>query len=769
MNSCLYLWLEVALASALFFLMAMDYRRTHEKIYKLLSLVFLFMVFKSLVFQFINITDAKWMLDSSKATAVRIHPSDTLLNSLYVYKNFVIQFLDAVFVILFAYSIIIVRKEADGSDAKGKYTARLIMVLTALLILIGASVVTLSSDEKVVVHDTVTSEFMDEYRIDPDKQKSTSSTFEREMLTQRDYERFLSAEMITELEESTKKFKPGVVTVFNEESMEVYSMYYTLDSALTPYFTYLIGLAIALKVLVIVLAFMSIGSIYGYIANVLGYLGKSRVFIIVSLILSAIYAPASLLAYATPAWFGFEAIVLVLIVVFALKAHNHSIDEVEEEVLDLGRQKEIIIELMRDISSVVGSGDFDLDTVVKHIVDASVKGANGARGGTILLKDSITNRLQVSYVSGLYPPTKSFNIVSGMALTETIIVEKFKSENIAVGEGYLGQVAQSGESIFIPDVMKEENFIQTIPGTMEVASFIAVPLKSHDEVFGVLSVVHDDRLFMDSDLSLIQTLGEQAAITIRQIQMYQEVLEKKQAEKELGVAGEIQGTLVPHTFPQANKYDMYAFSIPAKGVGGDYYDYIDFGNNKIAVTMFDVSGKGVPAALIMVMIRSILRTIATLDEETHDILTKLNNTISEEIVEDRYATGFYLLFDAERGIMSYTNAGHGPLILYRAKDDTFESLDTDGMPVGIMTGVEYGQGYTTLERGDIAVLYTDGITEAMNETHEEYGMDRLYEVIRSMKREPAQMISNKILEEVNRFVGTAPQHDDETLLIFKMK
>jgi len=256
---------------------------------------------------------------------------------------------------------------------------------------------------------------------------------------------------------------------------------------------------------------------------------------------------------------------------------------------------------------------------------------------------------------------------------------------------------------------------------------------------------------------------------LKQIEMYTEVLEKKQAEKELGVAGEIQSSLVPHVFPEASKYEIFAFSIPAKGVGGDYYDYIDFGNNKLAVTMFDVSGKGVPASLIMVMIRSILRTIASLEEETKDILTKLNDTISEDIVEDRYATGFYLLFDAEKGIMSYTNAGHGPLILYRAHKDEFEFLDTDGMPVGIMPGVEYGQDFTTLDPGDVALLYTDGITEAMNLAHEEFGMERFYQVVRENAKGTAKDIADSMLAHVNEFVGTAPQHDDETLLVLKMK
>ncbi len=151
------------------------------------------------------------------------------------------------------------------------------------------------------------------------------------------------------------------------------------------------------------------------------------------------------------------------------------------------------------------------------------------------------------------------------------------------------------------------------------------------------------------------------------------------------------------------------------------------------------------------------------------MMAKLNNTISLEIVEDRYATGFYLLFDGEKGIMSYTNAGHCPLILYRSHSDEFEFLDTEGMPIGIMSGVEYGQNYTIMERGDIAILYTDGITEAMNFKHEEFGFDRLKEVIRQYKRESSKEICNKIIEAIKVFAGNAPQHDDETILVLRMK
>ncbi len=526
---------------------------------------------------------------------------------------------------------------------------------------------------------------------------------------------------------------------------------------------------IAAKLILIIFAWgavrrMSIG-ISGHVKIVATYSGIIYFFFVIEIAYNVL---SVLNYYQRPIWFSLQCISIILFSFFAFGVHSGYVESLKERILSLIKERDSLIQLMKEISVVVGGEEFELETVIKIIVDNSVKVTN-ARGGVLLLKDKITNRLSVSYIKGLYPPTKTLKNIQNVTVTENIIIEKLKAEKIAIGEGLLGEVAETGEAIYIPDVVKDERFIQTVSDHILVTSFLAVPLKTKEDVFGVLSVVDDSKFFQENDLSLLETLGEQAAITITQIQMYQEVLEKKQAEKELGVAGEIQASLIPHSFPQSDKFEIFGFSIPAKGVGGDYYDYIDFGSNKVALTMFDVSGKGVPAALIMVMIRSILRTVATLNEDTKDVIARLNNTIAEEIVEDRYATGFYLLFDAEKGIMSYTNAGHGPLILFRANTDEFEFLDTEGMPIGIMSDIDYGQNYTILERGDIAILYTDGISEAMNQLHEEFGLERFKDVIRNNKKDGAREICNRVLEAVTTFCGTAPQHDDETLLVLKSR
>ncbi|OHD57135.1 MAG: hypothetical protein A2Y33_09425 [Spirochaetes bacterium GWF1_51_8] len=768
MDSSLFFWIEAIIAVFMGLLMILNYLNYKKKtdtadIFKSLFFVFILILVKSAVYIGINFTDVLWFaFEKDNAVVVGdiifgiIKPEYNMPNQVpplpvYELKFFIWQIMETLFIIGLSYVFILRRKKAETDKVGGIRMMKWLQVILLALIALTVGLLSMQSQSAVRITEAV--------------KENTGNNSEKFFVTENGWE-------VIDL--STDD--PAPYQLLKDKDKETLSVTMNLYDSGIPAIEFIKGWAgravlVLWKVLLMVFALLAISSTFGYIANLLEYIDKNKKILYIYLFLQiVVYIGSTAVSYYSSGmvWFAIDLLGLILFSVFAYRVHSQYIHDIEEAVESLANERDLIIKLMKDISAIIGAGEFDLDTIVKQIVDACVTGAN-CRGGTVFLRDEVTSRLNVKYVNGLYPPTRSFKMLAGMTLTESVIIEKLKSEKIAVGEGLLGKVAESGELIYIPDTLKDESFVQTIPDTMLVTSFIAVPLKSQDEVFGVLSVVDDARSFLESDVSLIETLGEQAAITIKQIQMYKEILDKKQAEKELSVAGEIQSSLTPHSFPEADKYEMFAFSIPAKGVGGDYYDYIDFGNNKIAVTMFDVSGKGVPAALIMVMIRSILRTIASLDEDTKDVLTKLNNTISEEIVEDRYATGFYLLFDAERGIMSYTNAGHGPLCLYRKSKDTFEFLDTDGMPVGIMSGIEFGQNYTTLEKGDIAILYTDGITEAMNLEHEEYGMDSMQEVVRACKNMPAQEIANRILDGVNHFVKSAPQHDDETLLVLKMK
>jgi sigma-B regulation protein RsbU (phosphoserine phosphatase) len=203
-------------------------------------------------------------------------------------------------------------------------------------------------------------------------------------------------------------------------------------------------------------------------------------------------------------------------------------------------------------------------------------------------------------------------------------------------------------------------------------------------------------------------------------------------------------------------------------VGGDYYDIIDF-KDRVAFAMADVAGKGVPAALVMVMIRSSMRTMVKTDSEPKQVATAINRALHGEVSEERYATLFYCMFDIHTGLLSYSNGGHAPMLVYRGMTDSFELLDTDGLPVGIAPETVYGQDETVLNSGDIAVLYTDGISEAMNLKHEEYSLARVKEDVRRFKDLSASEIAGRILQNISEFAGDEPQHDDETILVLKIR
>jgi len=525
------------------------------------------------------------------------------------------------------------------------------------------------------------------------------------------------------------------------------------------------------RTVMLILSAFLVGKIYKYTLLDLRFIVTHKLSILSGILLFMFFYLINTLVMsnARPFPFFIQLLGILSLVIFSYKYLLFLMSGMEEKVLTFQNERSLVIKLLQDIGHAMAE-NLSQELVMERIVAAAIK-ATEARSGAVLLKDKFSDNLNVEYVHGFYPPVHKMEL--GNIIKEKFLVDKFKSSKIKIGENesYIGHVAATGESLYIPDCLRDERIEQTAPGLMEIRSVIAVPLKIQDEILGVMAILNKESamFFTEADFSLMETLADQASITLNQVKLYQEMLEKKQDEKELNVAGNIQQGLLPQEFPDFPKIEISAFSHAAKGVGGDYYDLIDFGNGKVGVIITDVAGKGVPAALVMVMIRSVLRTYAKQDKEAMDVITTVNNTISGEVTEERYATMFYFVFDSEYKILNYCNAGHGPLLLYRSNLDSFALLDTEGMPVGIAEGVVYGQEYTSLHSGDIAVLYTDGITECMNVDRGQYGMERLKKCIRENKDLSAKELTDKIYKEIKDFAGNAPQHDDETLVLMRAK
>lgn len=246
-------------------------------------------------------------------------------------------------------------------------------------------------------------------------------------------------------------------------------------------------------------------------------------------------------------------------------------------------------------------------------------------------------------------------------------------------------------------------------------------------------------------------------------------IESRIMQEQLELAKEIQEGLNPMGYYDKDGIQIKGFTRAAKGVGGDYFDYIDIGDTSVGALISDVSGKGVPASLVMVMIRTVftnsIKNNSRIDCAT--IVRSINDALSADFAIDKFATLFFMIYNRVTGELAFSNAGHGPLFCYRASLKKCTVTALEGVPIGIMEDVEYHQAKVKLNPGDVVVLYTDGISEMRNMEREEYGQPRLQRLIMTNHHLNANDLVEKIVTDVETFQGEAPPHDDMTTLVLK--
>jgi sigma-B regulation protein RsbU (phosphoserine phosphatase) len=247
-------------------------------------------------------------------------------------------------------------------------------------------------------------------------------------------------------------------------------------------------------------------------------------------------------------------------------------------------------------------------------------------------------------------------------------------------------------------------------------------------------------------------------------------IENRIMQEQLELAKEIQEGLNPMEYYDHDGIQIKGFTRAAKGVGGDYFDYIKINGNRIGALISDVSGKGIPASLVMVMIRTAFVSAVHrggAQVQCSKIVNTINNSLSADFAIDKFATLFFMIYNKATQKLAFSNAGHGPLFCYRAQKNACSLTKVDGMPIGIMTDTEYLQAEVPFHKGDIVVLYTDGITEMRNEEKEEYSLQRLHRIIIENHHLNADELVDTIVRDVDTFKGNADPHDDMTTLIMK--
>ncbi len=253
------------------------------------------------------------------------------------------------------------------------------------------------------------------------------------------------------------------------------------------------------------------------------------------------------------------------------------------------------------------------------------------------------------------------------------------------------------------------------------------------------------------------------------------LLEQERIQQEMQVAQEIQHTLLPREVPQIDGYDVASLYRSAKEVGGDYFDFVMVGDNALGIAVADVSGKGVPGSLVMTMIRTALRLEARDNRNATDVLAKVNDFVTPDMKKGMFVTMFYIVLNSRQRVINFASAGHNPMILYREETDRVYYLKPRGFPLGIdlpdpaLFAHSLTQEHVSLKRGDLLLAYTDGITEAMNARREQFGEQRLINVIRQHHDLSSSDFVEKLSEELARFTENYPQNDDITCVVVKEK
>ncbi|MBD3401588.1 SpoIIE family protein phosphatase [candidate division GN15 bacterium] len=413
----------------------------------------------------------------------------------------------------------------------------------------------------------------------------------------------------------------------------------------------------------------------------------------------------------------------------------HLVRELQREALE--RQ------LLYDVSMRLAAG-LELDEVLESILQSIRRVVNYDVGGIFLIdpdNNDIDSIFTVGYDKGVDHQL-----------------------HLKMGQGLVGHVAKTGEGIIVGDVSQNPHYVSANASSR---SEIVAPIKIDTRVIGVINLESDTlHAYDEHSLTLINAFAAHAAISLERARLHESMIAGKKLEEQLNVARTIQETFLPAAPPSIRGYDIRGSNVSSGQVGGDYFDYIRIVDSQYGLTVADVSGKGVPAALIMASFRASLIAEIRNNYSIRTICQKVNTLLVESLDPGRYVTGVYGVLDSANNIFTYANCGHNLPFLLRA-DGSVQYLAEGGPVLGVTPHGVFEEQALFLQPGDLIVMYTDGVTEVFSEDGEEFGLDRLIEVVRGCHNKKSQEIEKIIHDTVRSFAARTHTFDDFTLMIIK--
>jgi phosphoserine phosphatase RsbU/P len=338
--------------------------------------------------------------------------------------------------------------------------------------------------------------------------------------------------------------------------------------------------------------------------------------------------------------------------------------------------------------------------------------------------------------------------------------------DIPLGRGVVGYAAQRKEAVLVPDVSKDPRYI---PSNPETRSELAVPLVYKDKVIGVLDLEHTRRgFFTDDHRRTVTTLAAQVAIAIENARLYEQIAhQENRLERDLAMARQLQFRLLPPTLPKLAHLDIAAKFVPARAIGGDLYDFVNYSMSRTAIVIGDVSGKGAPAAIYAALVSGILRSHAPIEPGPAEMLSAVNFSLGERRIDGQFVSLIYAVWDDRNRTLQVANSGlPRPIYCHNGK---IEIIEATGLPLGLFDDADYDELSFRAKSGDMFVFFSDGILDASNKEEDLFGRERVGEIVAANANASADAIVKLIFQAVAEHASGEEAFDDQTVVAIKVK
>lgn len=420
-----------------------------------------------------------------------------------------------------------------------------------------------------------------------------------------------------------------------------------------------------------------------------------------------------------------------------------SADVLQDEVRRLRRAVEEL-SILNDIARAI-SASMNSEEVMQTLIRKSLRAVNAEQGVITLVEDE----------------------QKSMKTLIRTMVSSAGAPAFHMHQAIMGWMHLNKKPLTVDDPANDPRF-RGVQWDANIKTLLCVPLIVKSELRGVLTVYNkkDGQSFNMDDQRLLAIISTQSAQVVENTRLIEEEKLYIKMQQEVGLAAKIQTDLLPRNKPGLPGYDIYARSIAAQSIGGDYFDFIPMNDGRMAICLGDVSGKGLPASLLMANLQATLRGQTLVSQQPSECILRSNKLLYQSTSPEKFATLFYGVLDVQHHSINYSNAGHDwPFLI--AKDNSIQRLKTGGLMLGLIEQASFQDEEVPIQVGDALVIQSDGVSEAMNKNQEQFGEERLQSLILANKDKSAEEIIDTIVKEVRKHAGAHPQSDDITMMVIK--